>query len=370
MRVFFIGISLLLVSCATTHEPIELTAELREKWVKDTKTRINHIQKLALVSSKILTEGKRYCENHDHIGPYIGINTLSNQIFEKHWHELALSEFSLSEETQILFVNPSSPADSAGLKVGDIVYEVNRQSIKSMAHFEKLIKETVVIEDPITFTIRREGEYRDVSVIPSIACKSQVKYLDDNHVSFTWEEPDLNIVIYKGVMENFESDEEIAMAVSHQLAHNARQHWKANDVYGYMTGAGLGLLGFVGDFANALITGGSSYEESYMMGGWKDGRMIGNSISVEQELQADYDALHLMVIAGYEIENASRFWSKYEEKAVPRIMSSSSKYETIAKKEPIPSKYLHPIIKDRSVKIEVMINEIKEKTRSNSSLIP
>jgi serine protease Do len=73
----------------------------------------------------------------------------------------------LEAETGVVVtgVEPGSPAAKAGIRRGDVIQEVNRQSIKDAQEFAQAIK-TAKNQEKILFLIRREGSNLFIVVTP------------------------------------------------------------------------------------------------------------------------------------------------------------------------------------------------------------
>ncbi len=78
-------------------------------------------------------------------------------------YEMGYAGFRARILTQIMMVNPGSPADKAGLKPGDVIKAVNGQPV-FFYNFVKTIEENPEI--PLTLTIERGGEILELTVIP------------------------------------------------------------------------------------------------------------------------------------------------------------------------------------------------------------
>lgn len=360
---FFLLIAIFLVSCGTqTRMPgldenaIRAETEIQEraakaeserKWKEVVDKWLEDSKEIEEIASKIFTRGAKYCEKREHIGPYTGIRSWSKYDFEDKWHEAALTKFGLTDGVHLFLVTPSSPAEAAGLKNGDIVLEVNNQPIQrgknAVADFDKKIREIAKVGDSIELTIRRGETRHVVSVTPSAACKSRVFLNHDPSVNAHADGE--NIVIHKGMKDFFVSPDEIALIISHELAHNSMQHSLVKRINGTMLG-GVGiLLGTAVDIGSAMLIGGAPTN----MLGWELGKLgyeAGLGVnSVELEREADYVALYFMALAGYEIEVAPLFWRRLADLDPTVITMRSS----------------HPTSVERFVGMEATVKEIKGK---------
>jgi serine protease Do len=74
-------------------------------------------------------------------------------------------EFGIKDKSGVLVVNieSGSPADDAGIQVGDIIKEINRISIKNMKDYESAIKRWRK-DNPVLFLVRRDNQTFYVSI--------------------------------------------------------------------------------------------------------------------------------------------------------------------------------------------------------------
>ena len=83
------------------------------------------------------------------------------------------------------------------------------------------------------------------------------------------------------------------------------------------------------------------------------GKSMAGGTSVSQLKQADQDSLHLMAIAGYEIEDVPAFWHRVQEFNDPKSINGF--------------RNSHPFSQERFLTMETTQKEIKEKIQSGNS---
>lgn len=153
------------------------------------------------------------------------------------------------------------------------------------------------------------------------------------------------IYITNAMVRFTKDDDELAMIIAHESAHNLMSHidsTRGNIIIG-------AILGAVADAALASQTGGASAGFSDV--GAEGGQLI-HSISFEQE--ADYIALYLLARAGYDYHQAPNFW---------RILS-------LEQEDAIYISTSHPTNPERYATMQKVIAEIDEKKRNHLPLIP
>lgn len=348
MRVLILTI-LLLTGCATsapkTAQPIVLSESVKEAWVEKTEEWVSDLRRLDAVSSRILMKGIEYCKKLDHVAPYIGARFWSNQLFAEELHQAILAKLNLGEELQFLSIAPLSPAEIAGFKIGDKIVTVNGQSVSKSDDINKKIVESESNGNLISFDIRRDGEHKTISVSPVAACKSEIVLISEPGI-YTVTNGE-TIQVSKGLVDFSESDVEIAVIVSHQLAQNALGFKKKNNIYGVLGGLAGGIAGITADVGLALLTGGTYVNGTFTAIGWEAGKLSAGSISAKQLKQADLDSLHLMVLAGYEIDQVSDFWLRIQE-------FNDGQHNNFLRNS-------HPFSRDRALAIEAVQKEYRGK---------
>lgn len=148
------------------------------------------------------------------------------------------------------------------------------------------------------------------------------------------------IIITETMLMNFSNSNEAAITLSHEIAHGLMGHVRAkqNNM----------MLGTVVDLALGLASG---FTTAGLFG-----KLGSNAYAQDFELEADYVGMYLMARAGYDVNNAAKFWRKMALLAPHRIRNSCSSS--------------HPGTAARYVLLEKTAQEIKEKKRMKLALIP
>lgn len=320
----------------------EETRKQREMVVEDY---MNSYRRLQAVASKIVVSGTELCA--DKVGPYYGLTAWSREDFGKEWHDVVQSRFGVGDVASISSVAPGSAAEQAGVKAGDVVISVNGWTPPAGKGAVDKLMEKLAAEGkfgmPLELVVRRGAEEVKLSMMPGQACDFRVRLSPDD-VKNAYADGK-NIVIYKGMMDFFRTDEDVALVVSHELAHNAMKHIdakKTNAVVG-------GLVGLLLDVAAAA--GGINTDGDFTRLGSNIGAGV-YSVSFEQE--ADYVGLYFMANAGYKIDDAAGFWR--------RMATTNSKAITM--------KSSHPTTPERFIAIESAVDEIKQKIHDGQPLKP
>lgn len=204
----------------------------------------------------------------------------------------ARAELGLGEGPTVVAVLPGSAAAAAGLAPGDEVRAVDGAALpepgrgKSFVRLgaaEDLIEQGLADGRGVTLRIGRGGGERDVHVASTAGCPSRFQIFG-TRLNATAN--GRYVQVSPALMQFATSDDELAVIVAHELAHNILRHKKKLDAAGVSRGI---LAGF----------------------GKNRSRIR------ETELDADRWALYLMARAGYDIAVAPAFWERLGRKTDP-----------------------------------------------------
>ena len=306
---------------------------------------VNNYQRLQAVTSRVVTNGTDLCA--EKVAGYYGFDFWNQDSVDKSLKEATKARYNLGEAYSVLSVAADSPAAKAGMKEGDVLVSLNDWLIPIGKESEKQLnlKLTEYGKDltPVQFTVARNGENQKLSLTPVKACDFKVHLIPDE-VKNAFADGK-SIYINKGMMDFFKTDEEIALVVSHELAHNAMKHIDAKEKNA-MVGGFFGLLLDVAAAAAGVNTNG---DFTRLAAG-----IAGNTYSVEFEQEADYVGLYFMEKAHYNISDAAAFWR--------RMAVSNSQAITI--------KTSHPTTPERFLALETAVAEIKGKVAKGEPLKP
>jgi beta-barrel assembly-enhancing protease len=345
-------IGVLLIGCTTpqTKTPVvnseSAVTETKKQQALVAEDYINNYKKLQAVTSKIVTSGTDLCS--DKVGSYYGFNFWNQDSFlSPSLKEAAKARYDLNDNFRVLNVVTLSPAEKAEIKEGDVLISINSWLIPLGKDTEKQLNQKLVDAGKdlaaVEIAVLRDGKEHKLNITPVKSCDFKVHLAPDD-VKNAYADGK-SIVVNKGMMDFFKSDEEIALVVSHELAHNAMKHIDAkqkNAVIG-------GIFGLLLDIAAASAGVNTNGDFTRLGAG-----LTGNAYSVEFEQEADYVGLYFMKKAGYDIENSAGFWR--------RMAVNNSQAITI--------KSSHPTTPERFVAIETAVNEINTKIANGQPLTP
>lgn len=320
-------------------------AEARKQQILVVEDYMINYKKLQNVSSRIITSGVDHCG--EKTAGYYGFHYWNQDSFQSTWKEITKSQYDLDEKFKILHISEKSPAEKAALKEGDVIVSINQWLVPIGKDANKQLAQKLAEQargfSPVEIAVLREGAEHKISITPVKSCDFQVHLASDDTKNAYADGK--NIVVYKGMMDFFRTDEEMALVVSHELAHNAMQHIDAKK----KNATAGSILGLILDIAAATAGVNTNGDFSRMGAG-----IAGNAYSVEFEQEADYVGLYIMQKAGFNIDNAAGFWRRMAVNNAQAITIKSS----------------HPTTPERFVAIEETVKEIKGKIEKGVALNP
>lgn len=261
--------------------------------------------------------------------------------FEQVYWPAANQILGVDEQVRLTAVRPGSAADDAGLETGDVLVAVNKVAITPGMMATKTarsaLRDASRSGKPVELIVRRDGRNILVTLTPDPICDYAPILARQEGVNAYADGE--NIFVTRGMMRFAATDDELALVIAHELAHNAMDHIEAQ--------RGNQMLGSVLDLA------ASAYGMD-TRGVFGDLALRTHSRSFEAE--ADYVALYILARGGIAIDEAADFWRRM----------------AIEHPESIEGSYLatHPSTAVRYVAIEDTVEEIAAKLRNDEDLMP
>lgn len=349
LRIVSIVFVLALTACATpdTVSPTITDAEIEREKELQKELVINQAIKEEIavyeIGYPILKANADICPEQ---GYDSGFAVWNKYDFPSSEYYFAQKTFGLSGAMEVQYVLPGKPADIAGLKKGDVITNVNGTAIPSGKKARKTIaKEINDSEDRILkLTVLRGGKEIPITVNRDKSCKYHLIYDSSANEVNAYADGE-NITIARG-MYRFADDNELALVIAHELAHNIMGHidkMKHN-------AAGAGIAGLAIDLLAAYYgvnTGGEFTNHGLKLGS--------QAYSIEFEKEADYVAMYILAKAGYDTSGVANFWR--------RMVSENNSGS-------IKSSWSHPSTPERFLAIEKTHKEIMAKKATGNPLTP
>lgn len=205
-------------------------------------------KRLARVSSEIRLHGAALCD--DKQSPVTGIVATTSAELPKAYRETAYRDHGVDDLVKVLWILPDCPAAEAGLRSGDTILEIDGRETHAAASLDQ--------RDPTgskTFTvlkIERGGEVLDLRFETRNGCFRPAELSVLDNVDTDTEGG--RMVVYSGMLRFAESDDELAIILAHELAHELLgQKWSTAIAESEADYLGLYLVARAGYDAAAAI---------------------------------------------------------------------------------------------------------------------
>lgn len=260
------------------------------------------------VAYPILAENTSLCPK---TRPDIGAVSYTLKSFPKDMREAAARELGAQDTPSIRRVIKGSAAEIAGLKTGDVLLN---EDGKPIAAESKYLRQKLK-DGPAVVTVQRGGASFDVTLSPREICDYGVKLSMGSTINAYAN--GRAIVMTSGMMNFTQSDDELALIVAHELAHNTMAHVRK-------------IVG------NMIVSGfATRYTRPF-------------------ESEADYVGLYYLVRAGYNPEGTEDLWQRMA-LIGPRSVGRAK---------------THPTYPDRYLRLTAARKEIANKQAAGEALVP
>lgn len=261
--------------------------------------------------------------------------------------DAAREGLNLTEQPQVLAVFPGSPADAAGLKPGDLLLRVDAHKVTPGDHATAQARAALTRADnaglAFPVEVSHDGVRRTVSMTPQAVCDYPVE-IDESDVINAYADG-RRIKITRGMLKLVSTDDELAVVLGHEMAHDTEGHVSAkrrNAMAGAAGGFALDVLA-----AAAGVNTQGAFTKAAMQSG-------GEYASPAFEAEADYVGLYYTARAGFDISHAEDFWRKMSVEAPRAIAVTTS----------------HPPNAQRYLALAAARKEIEAKRGAQLALLP
>lgn len=351
---FILPLALAVSACAgPAFQKAELSsdaidAETKRQSVALLQHRYRQIERLHNVAYPIFRDGVDLCG--EKVAKSVGFFAATLAGFSEAEQGAATEAFGLGALPVVVTVVRDSPAWNAGLRPGDSIVSFDGLPIRAgdavMDDYEEKVGAFAASRSEVfALGIRRGGKPDELSIRPDILCDYPIQYVADSMVNAFAD--GRQIYVAAGMMRFSETDDELAIVIGHELAHNTMRHIQkrqSNNAVGTVAGLALDILAAAagvntqGAFSNAM------------------GNAAGQAWSQDFESEADYIGLHFVTRAGYRIEPAVQFWRRMgaERRNVNALSVAHS----------------HPTSAERFLRMEQAAAEIQTKIAAGAPLMP
>lgn len=343
-----------LTACAPTTQRVRVDSvaaevEARKQREVAVEAYLDDQKRLMRVSYPLQTKGADLCGEDIRYTTGMALANSSTLLGEP-FKETAETSYRLNDQVQAVYVVPGSAADKAGVRSGDTLLQVGQWPITGTG--PNAVKETLSqIQaqskngQPVRVDILRAAPGKDpipqkisLLIIPDRACSYPVVLGNGDEVNAYADGQ--QVVVQRGMLRFATNDTELALVVSHEIAHNSMSHIRSK-----MTNYALGsILDIAAQVLLKVPTQGLF------------GNVGASAYSKEFEAEADYVGLYIMARAGGDIDNAPQFWRRMAALSPAAIQSSHMS--------------THPATPERFVALEQTVKEIKAKRAAGKVLTP
>ena len=298
-------------------------------------------QRVANAVWPILSNNVNLCGDfvHRQSGVWIARKQLSNwRYLKRDPSDKSAKKSLVGEEPVIWGVAVGSPAEAAGLQVGDLILSVNQKDITSSEQARRQLDKLLLNKSSgrIDLEIRRGSNTEDFSLTPIEVCRSKVFVSSNKSINAYADGKTIHVLT--GLLEFVESEEQLQFVLAHELAHNVAGH-----VPKAMARA---IVGGFFDLAAAAVyrvwTGGLI------------GQFAVRAFSKPHEREADYMAVYFLENAGVNTNGIEDFWRKLGSQHVPSLSFHLT----------------HPSTPERYIFLRKTKEEIAAKRASGKPLLP
>ena len=240
----------------------------------------------------------------------IGVVMHSLKSYPKALRPAAKRELGAGDEPSVRLVVSGSAADAAGIKIGDQFLSAKGKIVTPQ---DKALQ--IQLRQGGNLRVKRGDEEVALRVKPETICGYTVRLSQTSTINAYANGRDITMT--SGMMNFVTNDDELALIIGHELAHNTMGHIRKV-------------------ISNIIFSlGGTRYTRPF-------------------ESESDYVGMYYMVRAGYSPEGVEDFWR--------RLAVTNPKYVARAK--------THPTYPNRYLSIAATREEIKTKQAAGEPLIP
>ena len=287
-----------------------------------------------------------------------GVSVANIHAWKRDYHEAARA-LGFSDTLIITGIAAGSPAERSGLRVGDRLSGVAGVAAPigrtATVEFAKLVSPRPaskgappLASEPLRLAVRRGGGEMapgamELSVPPDTTCAYVASAVKDDMLN-AWADG-RQVVVTTAMMRFTGADDELAVVVAHEIAHNAMRHIDAKQKNA-TAGALFGAILDIAAATQGVNTGGDFANSGAAMGAM--------TYSQDFEREADYVGMYILARSGRAFANAPDFWRRMAQESPGSIKYASS----------------HPTSAERFLRLERTVEEINSKQLSGEALLP
>lgn len=307
---------------------------------------INQMSLVKNIGYKINAANSDICKNKDYIS---GITYANEYSIGKEISEYFPNNLNLGSQVTIIDIVKNSPAEKSGLQIGDKIIKYGDYEFpegkKALTQIFKDLKKVPKQESQIII-VDRGGESKTFEFNAEKICNYQIILTQDRLVNAFADGE--RVIMTQGIVDYAKDENEIALVIGHEIAHNDRGHIDAKK----KNTAIMGSIGFIIDMMAIYYSGGAAGGDAQNTKAWS--QLGAEAFSVEFEKDADYGGVYYAARAGYDVSNSNKFWERMGAEDPKKIAFVST----------------HPATSERYLQIRKTVDEISDKKTKGLPIIP
>lgn len=214
----------------------------------------------------------------------------------------AAGSLGYGRQARVVYVGQGSPADQAGLTPGDLILAVGEREIREDEDAFDQVNQAltqVQSEGPLKLMVQSGGDPPREAEIRFVKACNYAPHLLRSHVvnaaTTGW-----TIHFTTGLLDFLQDDHELAAILAHEVAHSMMSHVAKK--------MGNELLGRALDQVLSLAAGPAG---GLLVSLIEPGKRLGNmAYSDAFEMEADYVAMYVLALGGYNMERGVQVWRR------------------------------------------------------------
>jgi hypothetical protein len=292
--VFIFAFSLLLAACAGPGDlPAPPTDEAIAAETEHQRTealRLSHARdyRLARVSRPLLIAALELCPANQRSDYGLRLHSIDSYIPLQ--RPAARTVYGLDQQPTLRPPLPDSPAALAGLRAGDRLLRLQGRAVTpgTRKSIDAQLRE---MSGPLSLQIERGNSLMSFSLMPDTLCDWPVRLHRSSAINAHADGREIRV--NQAMLSYARQDDELALVIAHELAHNGLQHID-KQLRNLLLGALFDLLALTQGYPSPGLA--ATLGVHYQALNW--------------ELEADLQALVLLHRAGYALEPGVAFWRR------------------------------------------------------------
>lgn len=167
------------------------------------------------VAYRLRTEAAELCG--DDVAPILGVLAAQRQDFRWSFAELAEQVYGVGDRVRVLHVLEGSPAAEAGVQVDDEIAAVNGRAIERTDDVYREVRDAASAAPRLE--LERAGRRIALELPRRSACRQEARLVVSGLLTTVPHPNGVDLLVTTGMVEFAESDDELAIALAHEMAH-------------------------------------------------------------------------------------------------------------------------------------------------------